>query len=243
MQQVNYTLIKYKSDFFSKQDDTVQTKLKDLETKIDQSSDSLSKIKAYSDLIEYYNRLESPENSARVVFDKAGLINNPNSWELCGDNFIALLLERKADSNLVSDIGRYAISSYENSVELDSNKQSSKIKLAQCYMELANEPMKGVQLLLGVTRSDSNNVEAQFLLAKFGLVSGQIEKVLIRLGKVLSLQPQNIEARLMRVDAYMQSGNKVEAIKDLKYLKALKTVPSEMRNQLEVAIKDIESKK
>ena len=171
------------------------------------------------------------------------MINNPNSWELCGDNFIALVLEGKADSNLVSDIGRYAISSYENSVELDSNKQSSKIKLAQCYMELANEPMKGVQLLLGVTRSDSNNVEAQFLLAKFGLVSGQIEKVLVRLGKVLSLQPQNIEARLMRVDAYMQSGNKVEAIKDLKYLKALKIVPSDMRNQLEVAIKDIESKK
>ena len=70
MQQVNYSLIKYKSDFFSKQDDTVQTKLKDLESKIDQASDSLSKIKAYSDLIDYYNRIESPENSAKVVLIK-----------------------------------------------------------------------------------------------------------------------------------------------------------------------------
>lgn len=239
-QNSTYTLVDYRRDFISRQSDSIKNLIEDLDSRVDKAVDSASKVKAYSDLIQFYNTIESPENSACVVFEKAKLINDPNSWAVCGDNFIALLMERKVDSSLVSDVGRYAIESFENSVKLDSSLVSSKLKLAQCYMELASEPMKGVKILLDVTKEDSNNVQAQFLLAKFGLVSGQIEKVLGRLEKVLTLQPKNIEARLMRVDAYMQSGDKELAVKDLKVLKSQKELPAEMKKQIEEAIKDIE---
>jgi hypothetical protein len=238
----SYSLKAYNMDFIAKQSDSIQLIIHNLQDEIANSKDSLSKVMAYTALIDFYNKIESSENAALVVFEKAKLINNPNSWAVSGDNFIHLLMEAKVDTTLVQDIGQYAIQSFENSIQLDSSLVESKIKLAQCYMELANEPMKGVQMLLGVVKADSNNVQAQFMLAKFGLVSGQFEKVMGRLEKVLSLQPQNIEARLMRVDAQMQLGKTTEAVRDLKTLKAMKTVPVEMKKQLELAIVDIESK-
>jgi tetratricopeptide (TPR) repeat protein len=237
-----YTLESYKSDFFQKQSDSIQKTLSTLESDIQKAPDSLSKVKAFSALIAYYNQLESPENSALIVYQKAKLINNTNSWNISGDNFIQCLMDVKVDSALLPALSQYAIKCYENSLLLDSTHMDSKLKLAQCYMELGGPPMKGVQILLSLAKEDSTNIRAQFLLAKFGLVSGQFDKVLTRTNIILSLQPENVEARLMRVDALAQLNQKKEAIEDLQIIKGTKGIPGEMKNQIEIAIKEIEAK-
>ncbi len=238
----SYSLVDYKTDFFKRQSDSIQKQITKLESQLAQSNDSLSKVRVYSEMLDFYTRIGSPENSALTVFEKAKLIKNTNSWKICGDNFIQLIMDRKVDSALVKDLSKYAISSFENSITLDSNNTESKIKLAECYMELGGAPMQGVQLLIGITKKDPNNIDALFLLAKFGLISGQYDKVLTRVNKILSLQPENIQARLMRVDANVQLGLKKEAIQDLQFLKTTKGVPEEMKKQLDAAIADIEKK-
>jgi hypothetical protein len=65
---------------------------------------------------------------------------------------------------------------------------------------------------------------------------------LTRTNIILSLQPENVEARLMRVDAFAQLSKKKEAIEDLQIIKKTKGIPSEMKNQIEIAIKEIEAK-
>jgi hypothetical protein len=46
----------------------------------------------------------------------------------------------------------------------------------------------------------------------------------------------------MRVDAFAQLSKKKEAIEDLQIIKKTKGIPSEMKNQIEIAIKEIEAK-
>ena len=73
--------------------------------------------------------------------------------------------------------------------------------------------MKGIQELLAVARKDSNNMKAQLVLGVGGLVSGQLDKALDRLQKVVKNQPTNLEAISFLADAYAAKGNKDEAIR------------------------------
>ncbi|MBL7789509.1 MAG: hypothetical protein JNL75_06705 [Chitinophagales bacterium] len=236
------SLEEFRYNFINQQADSTKLVLNQLESRLSEAKDSLSNVTVLTDGINVYNKLQAPEVAALLVYKKAGFIKNTNSWELAGSNFVNLLSDPRLDTSLVADISEYAIRSFEKSISLDSNNIGSKLKLAQCYLQLTNKPMDGVQLLLGVVRKDSTNIEAQLLLAKFGLMSGQLEKVGQRLEKVLSLQPQNIDALLMRAEMYARSEKFELAAKDLTTVKNnAKTAPA-MKNQLELAIKDLKAR-
>ena len=236
------TLEQYRYNFINKQADSTKLLLNQIETKISEANDSLSAVSALTAGIEAYTKLQAPEVAALLVFKKASYIKNTNSWELTGDNFLSLLSDPRLDTHLINDVSKHAIQSFEKSIALDSNNVGSKMKLAQCFMELSNKPMDGVQLLLGIAKKDPKNIEAQLLLAKFGLVSGQLEKVNQRLENVLSLQPQNTEALLMRAEVHARSNQFELAAKDLTTVKNNSKTPQPMKEQLEVAIQDLKSR-
>ncbi|MBK7959387.1 MAG: tetratricopeptide repeat protein [Bacteroidetes bacterium] len=69
-------------------------------------------------------------------------------------------------------------------------------------MEGSNEVMNGVTLLLNVVQTSPSHYGANLLLGKFGIVSGQYEKAIARLEKVVSLQSEKIEGYFLLADAY-----------------------------------------
>lgn len=239
----SYTLEMYKKDFFAKQHDSIQSIISKVEKSLFESKDSAGRMGAFSEIIKMYNGFNSPELSAYYVYQKADFIKNSKSWELCGDNFITVLRDPLLDSMLKSDVAEKATESYSNSLRIDSNNIDAKIKLAQCYMELKNEPMQGVQALLSIVRKDSMNIPANLLLAKFGLISGQYEKVLPRLKKVLSLQPSNVEALLLNADAHAQIGKTDVAIANLEKIISLKNVAPQMKQEITMALGELKKQK
>jgi tetratricopeptide (TPR) repeat protein len=107
---------------------------------------------------------------------------------------------------------------FEKSLQLNPNNDSSKIGLGACYIfgSSANTPqevMEGIQRILEVAQRDSTNMYAQFMLGLGGEVSGQFDKAIERLTKVVKHQPNNIEAILTLADINEKKGNKREAIK------------------------------
>lgn len=112
-----------------------------------------------------------------------------------------------------------AISLFESAIKLNPDNDDLRIGLGSCYIYgkgrngNPEETMKGVQQLLGVARKDSNNMKAQIVLGVGGLVSGQFDKAIERLQRVLSKEPNNQEAIAYLADAYAAKGNKQEAIK------------------------------
>ena len=234
-----YTIEQYRYNFINNQSDSIKLLLNQIEAKISDANDSLSAVSALTAGIEEYTRLQAPEIASLLIFKKADYIKNTNSWELTGNNFLSLLSDPRLDTHLVNDVSKHAIQSFEKSIALDSNNVGSKMKLAQCFIELSNKPMDGVQLLLGIVKKNPKNIDAQLLLAKFGLVSGQIEKVNQRLENVLSLYPLNTEALLMRAEVHARSNQFELAAKDLSTVKNNSKTPQPMKEQLEVAIKDL----
>ena len=112
-----------------------------------------------------------------------------------------------------------AIDLFERALKLNPENDDLKIGLGSCYIYgkgrsgNPQETMQGIQQLLSVVRKDSTNLKAQMMLGVGGLVSGQFEKSIERLNKVVSQQPQNAEAVAYLADAYAGKGDKANAVK------------------------------
>lgn len=112
-----------------------------------------------------------------------------------------------------------AIALFEMGIALYPENDDLKVGLGSCYVfgkgrvGGPEETMKGIQQLLSVVRKDSNNMKAQMMLGVGGYVSGQYDKAIERLQKVVTAQPDNIEAIAFLADTYAAKGDKQEAIK------------------------------
>lgn len=112
-----------------------------------------------------------------------------------------------------------AIALFEKAIALYPDNEDLKVGLGSCYIfgkgrvGGPQETMKGIQQLLSVVRKDSNNMKAQMMLGVGGYVSGQYDKAIERLQKVIKAQPDNLEAVAFLADTYAAKGDNKEAIK------------------------------
>ncbi len=112
-----------------------------------------------------------------------------------------------------------AIDLFERAIKLNPENDDLRIGLGSCYIYgkgrngNPQETMKGIQELLVVARKDSNNMKAQLVLGVGGLISGQYDKALERLHRVVKNEPKNLEAISFLADVYAAKGNKEEAIR------------------------------
>jgi tetratricopeptide (TPR) repeat protein len=113
-----------------------------------------------------------------------------------------------------------AIELFEKAIQLNPANDSLKVGLGSCYIfgkaiTGANgaDAMKGVGILREVIARDSANMQAQLALAVGGYVSGQYDKAIPRLLKVVNAEPNNLEAVTFLADSYAASGKNAEAIK------------------------------
>jgi len=128
-------------------------------------------------------------------------------------------LRREEDEAKLNWKTAEAIALFEKAIELNPDNDDLKVGLGSCYVfgkgrvGGPEETMKGIQQLLAVVRKDSNNMKAQMMLGVGGYVSGQYDKAIERLKKVINAQPNNIEAVAFLADTYAAKGDKAEAIK------------------------------
>ncbi len=103
---------------------------------------------------------------------------------------------------------------FERALQLNPNNDSAKVGLSASYLFSGGpNSMQGIVQLLDIVRKDSTNMYAQFMLGLGGIESGQFDKAIARLTKVVEHQPGNLEAMLNLAEAYERKGNKAEAIK------------------------------
>ena len=112
-----------------------------------------------------------------------------------------------------------AIRLFEEAIKVNPSNDSLRVGLGSAYIfgkgrnGDPQETMKGIQELLGVVRKDSNNMQAQLALGIGGYVSGQYDKAIDRLQKVIAREPNNLEAVAFLADTYAAKGNKTEAVR------------------------------
>jgi tetratricopeptide (TPR) repeat protein len=104
---------------------------------------------------------------------------------------------------------------FEKALQIAPGNDSLKIGLGSCYLlgNISESPMQGIMMIREVAEKDPENMYAQFMLGLGGIISGQYDKAIDRLLKVVHHQPDNVEAILMLAEAYERHNDKAGAVK------------------------------
>lgn len=120
---------------------------------------------------------------------------------------------------------------FRRALVLDPSNDDLKVGLGSSYVYgqgmggNPQETMKGIQQLLEVVRKDSMNMKAQMVLGIGAVLSGQNDRAIERLNKVVSFDPENVEAVSWLADAYAAEGDKANAVKWYEHSKHLLNNP------------------
>lgn len=118
------------------------------------------------------------------------------------------------------------IKAFQQLIKSDSTNYSYPVHEAVCYVDGLGQVMQGVLLLKTVEQKDPDNKEMNLILGRLAVVSGQYEKAITRLEKLITLDPQNAEALFHLAEAYRAVGRKDDAIKSLEQCKMLVKDPA-----------------
>ena len=104
---------------------------------------------------------------------------------------------------------------FERSLRINDKNDSTIVGLGACYIfgNISDQPMEGVSKVLQVVEKDSTSVFGQMVLGHGSFISGQYDKAIDRFGKVVAIQPANLEAVLMLAEVYERKADKTNAIK------------------------------
>ncbi len=213
----------------------VNTKIADAAVK--EKVTRLTEAGQYKELIAEYQKLDKPIAIAFYTVKLAEKENTVQTYVSAGD-FNSMLMQTAPDDKARLFLSGNALNCYQKAVELDSNSTEIKLRLASAYMENGSAPMQGVSILLDIVKKDSTNVDALLMLGRFGIISGQYDKAIARLEKILYLRPQNSEALLLMAEAYNAQGNKTKAIELLERCKKTVSNPA-TKKEIENYIKSI----
>lgn len=136
------------------------------------------------------------------------------AWSIAGTTY-ALFLQ---DKNNTDELRRkYAAQksrqAYKNAIEMEGSSVDNEINLALSYvdMPLEDNPMKGILMLVDLTKSHPDNPSVFFQLGRLALGTNQLESAVKRLTQAIEIRPDYKEAHCLLAVAYKKSGEIVKS--------------------------------
>lgn len=93
-----------------------------------------------------------------------------------------------------------------------------RVQEAMEIVQSGQNPMQGVQMLREILEEDPDNIQATYALGVLSMQSGQFDKAVQRLTRVLEIDPHQHQALRLRADAFIALGDTAQAIADLNEL-------------------------
>jgi Flp pilus assembly protein TadD len=142
----------------------------------------------------------------------AQLDQNEEAWSIAGTTY-TICLQRSQDEQIRSFCSGRAVAAFESAISLNPNEPRHRVNLALCYAESppADNPMKGIQMLLDLNQKDPNNVLVLNTLGRLAIRTGQYDKAVERLQKANELAPENVNTVCLLAQAYEGQGDAAKA--------------------------------
>lgn len=148
------------------------------------------------------------EIAAWYAEEVAEIEKTETAWSIAGANYY-LGIQQSEKESIRNFATQHAVKAFQNAASLNPTNIEHKINLALCYTENPpqDNPMKGTLLLLDLEKQNAGNVPVNIQLARLGIRTGQFDKAIARLEKVLIKEPENKRAVCLLADAYAKSNN------------------------------------
>ena len=200
-------------------------KLITLENGISRGDLKNQKLDQFTALASYWK--DSIHNPIPYLFyqsEKAKLENSEKSLNFAAQSYLNEL-HSEQDQAMKSWMANQAKEMFDLVLAINPENDSAKVGWGSTFIFGASgtsSPMEGILKIREVAQKDSTNMYAQFMLGYGGMLTGQFDKAIDRLNRVVKNQPANLEAVFLLAEAYERSNQNAEAKKW--YLKGKKFV-------------------
>jgi tetratricopeptide (TPR) repeat protein len=164
----------------------------------------------YDSVAVAFLRARLPMAAAGIYLRKASSTNFASDWAIAAESFYKA--SHFSDSKLSAPAMKESVAAFRKACELDAKNLKYKTQLGSAIVESTNNPMEGITILREVVSADSTYVDAHIQLALFAIQSGQHDKAISRLQRVIKMRPDFAVAHLYMGQAFQQAGKITEAI-------------------------------
>jgi len=203
---------------------TVADTVTSLENELSATRDSSRMAVVFDKLSKIWDRRQQPQVAAWYMAKSAIFENSEKKLTFAGQLFLRLMENEAVASVQLAD-AREAVACLEQSLKINPNNEETKLAVATGYIEGTGEPMRGVQILLAITREKPDDIPANLLLGRMSIQSGQFDKAVGRFEVILKQEPENKEALYLLAQAYDGKGDKKKAVELLEKCKKLVNDP------------------
>ena len=191
------------------------TWMNDLEQSVIRGDVKTQKLNVYHQLAHFWkDSVGIFEPYAWYEAEAARLENSEKSLTFAA-HLLLENLRREENDRLKRWKAQQAKDLFERSLKINDKNDSTIVGLGACYIfgNISETPMEGIGKVRQVIEKDSNNVFALTVLGYGSIISGQYDKAIERFGKVVTLQPNNLEAILRIAEVYERKADTANAIK------------------------------
>ncbi len=176
-----------------------------LETRLSQAEEDTTTISIYKDIASTWYKYKRADISGHYALKVAEIENTESAWSIAGTT-LTLGVKTATKDKIKKYCSSKAVKAFENAISLNPESVQHRTNLAICYAEYpsASNPMQGIMMLLELNKKHPDDIGVLLTLARFGMQTGQYEKVEGRLQRVLSMEPNNKSANCMMVDVLAQ---------------------------------------
>jgi tetratricopeptide (TPR) repeat protein len=199
-------------------------KLDSLKLLANQLKESSNKEDVLHALVKFWNSNNEPAVASEYLMDIADNTGSEKDWSNAGDAF-NITFQQTNDTIIRIFAVKQSIECYKNAIAKDSSNLNNQVKLAQCYIDGSGDVMNGVLLLKGLEKKEPDNLEVNLLLGRLDIESGQLDKAVPRLEKLVENNPTESRAYFYLGMAYKASGKTDKAIQAFEKCRKMVTDP------------------
>ena len=216
--------------------------MNNLEQSVTRGDVKAQKLKVYHQLAHFWkDSVGLFEPYAWYEAEAARLENSEKSLTFAAH----LLLENLRDTEENAQLKRWkalqAKDLFERSLKINDKNDSTVVGLEACYIfgGISETPMQAIAKLRQVVEKDSTNVFALMVLGYESIMSEQYDNAIERFGRVVALQPNNLEAILRTAEVYERKADTANAIKWYSNALPVAAINPNMKTALEKRIEQL----
>jgi tetratricopeptide (TPR) repeat protein len=215
--------------------------LTQLENSVVRGNVKEQQIAVYKQLAMYWqDSLKHPEIAAFYTGEEAKLENSEKSLTFAARLFLGQVMAG-GDPSLQVWMATNAKALFEQALNMNPESDSLKVELGACFLfgNISSTPMEGILKIKEVADKDSTNMYAQLMLGLGDIKSGQYDKAIERLQRVVKQEPTNLQALFNLAETYERKGDKQNAILWYRTVQNMINIP-EAKQELENRIQSLQ---
>jgi tetratricopeptide (TPR) repeat protein len=148
------------------------------------------------------------EIAAHYAEEVAKKENTDEAWSIAGANYY-LGIQQSEDKDVRDFCRDKAVDAFQSAASLNPTKLEHRINLALCYTEnpIQDNPMKGILMLRELDTQNPENVAVNVQLARLAIKTGQFDRAIGRLEKIIVKDPNNPKVVCLLAEAYAGAKN------------------------------------